>query len=297
MSMCILNWYSDRGFELDLDAEDEDIALRLAAVAVPADGTGELQAGVELDRLEILFKAHVDVSGEPGQIVEAKVILSDQSELAFIAKVEDVETGEILDFKSLHKVRLPTGVPESGGPRPRAQSEDELDWEDETTLEKMIVAAPETTRSDLPKPTPLSFDEEDEEPTEKPGKGLQALLKALVSVDEPGAPEHAPTEPEVNIAALLGAAKAAEPPEPEDQAFSPEQSAKGFLELLIARDALEIEDGHELTELIAGTVPILEMRTTPERQASVLSEWLLEQPAVADLFVDDEELGTLLEQW
>ena len=61
-----LNWTSDRGFELDLEATDGDISLRLGPVPVPADGTGTLRAGVELDRLEILFKALVDVGGAPG---------------------------------------------------------------------------------------------------------------------------------------------------------------------------------------------------------------------------------------
>ena len=63
------------------------------------------------------------------------------------------------------------------------------------------------------------------------------------------------------------------------------------------REALEIEDGHELAELVDGTVDVLAMRVPTEVQAGQLSEWLLEQDAVADLFVDDEELGTLLEQW
>ena len=122
MSVCILNWTSDRGFELDLEAQDEDVALRLAGVPVPADGTLELSDGVPLDRLEILFKAHVDVAGEPGQIVEAQVKLVAPGTLSFSAKVEDVETGEVLDFKSQHPIKLPSGVPESGGPRPKSQS-------------------------------------------------------------------------------------------------------------------------------------------------------------------------------
>ena len=64
----------------------------------------------------------------------------------------------------------------------------------------MIVGAPETAKSDLPKPTPVRLVEPPEE-DEKAEKGLSALLKALVSFDKPEAPEHEPTEPEMNIAA------------------------------------------------------------------------------------------------
>lgn len=296
MSVCTLNWTSDRGFELDLEAEEDDVALRLASVAIPADGTVELSRGVSLDRLEILFKAHVDIAGEPGQLVEAEVKLVEGNTLSFTARIEDVETGEVLDFQSSHTIRLPSGVPASGGPRPASQSEDELDWDDETTLEKLIVAAPETSRSDLPKPTPVDFDDDSDE-EEKPGKGLQALLKALVSFDKADAPIHEPTEPEVNIAAILGAARVQEPTPQHDQQLTPEDDARGFLQVLLDRDALEIEDEHEIDELVSGTVRVLAMRGGPERQAAALSAWLLDQPAVADLFVDDEELAELLSQW
>lgn len=296
MSTCSLNWSSDRGFELDLEAEDDEVALRLSAVAVPADGTEELMAGVALDRLEILFKAHVDVGGEPGQLVEAVVRMADAATLVFSARIEDMDSGEIIDFASTHAVKLPRGVPASGGPRPQVQTEDDLDWEDEHTLEKMIVAAPETA-SDVPKPTPIDFDD-DEEPapsTKTPPRGLQALLKALVDVDDPEAPMHAPTEPEVDIAAILG--KAAAPVPQGDQVVTPESSARSFLDLLVDRDGLEIEEGHDLDELVSGTANILEQKGSPERKAHRLSEWLLAQPAVADLFVDDEELADILSQW
>jgi len=284
MQPCTLNWTSDRGFELDLEAVDDDVALRLSGVAVPADGTTELEAGVGLDRLEILFKAHVDISGQPGQLVEATVTLSANSELEFVARIEDVETGELLDFKSRHPVTLPEGVPVSGGTRHLAASEDDLDWEDDTTLEKMIVNAPETTGAD------------GAEPSDGEGqRGMAALLRALVSMDDPGAPEHAPTEPEVDIAAVL--AQAAAPPEPEDQQVSDADAARGLLKLLVEQDGLEIEEGHDLEELVSGTVQVLAMPARPEAQASALASWLLDQPAVADLYVDDEDLAGILEQW
>ncbi len=66
MASCTLAWFSDRGFELDVEIADDDVAIRLAAVPVPADGTDELRLGVELDKLDILFKASVEIEGESG---------------------------------------------------------------------------------------------------------------------------------------------------------------------------------------------------------------------------------------
>ena len=123
------------------------------------------------------------------------------------------------------------------------------------------------------------------------------LLRALVSLDDPAAPELAPTVPEVDIAAVLAHAATAAPAEPEDQQVSDRDAARGLLNLLIEREGLEIEEGHELEELVPGTVSVLAMPARPEAQASALASWLLDQPAVADLYVDDEDLAGILEQW
>ena len=90
MLQMTLNWSPITGFELDLTAEQQDIALRMAAVPVPADGRIQLREGVELDRLEILFKAQCDVAGGPGQLTEATVsLVEDDTKLRFVAQVED----------------------------------------------------------------------------------------------------------------------------------------------------------------------------------------------------------------
>lgn len=288
---CTLNWYSDRGFEMDLDAEDDEVSLRMVAIPIPTDGTAELRAGpVELDRLEILFKAQVEVQGEPGQLQDARVQLIEhegQAHLELSAKVEDVETGELIQFHTKEPVKIPSGAPERGGPRPMPADEDELDWEDETTLEQMVVNAPETTsRADR------EDDEEIEEERPRPAAGgLKALLDALANLGE-------------GEEAELGAAEE-EPPGPveapagriEDQTFTKEEEAAGLLKLMIERDALELEDEHELEELVPGVVRILSRQSGPEGKATALSTWLLDQPAVADLYVGDEELAEILEHW
>jgi hypothetical protein len=192
MGSATLHWYSDRGFELDLEAAEDDVAIRLAAVPVPADGTAELRSGVDLDRLDILFKAVVEINGEPAQLHDARVQLVEeeaQPALSLDAKCEDAETGEIVPVRWTVQVQVPDGVPLSGGPRPVPTNEDDLDWEDETTLEQLVVNAPETPQ----------FDDDDERLTppskaSAANKGLQALLQALARVDDDEANPETPTE-------------------------------------------------------------------------------------------------------
>src|SRR5690606_30899791 len=108
-----------------------------------------------------------DVHGEPGQLVEAHVRLVEEDgreHLELTARIEDVETGGLLSFRAHEPVRVPPGVPARGGPRPKPADEDELDWEDETTLEQLVVNAPEA---------PARPERDDDEPI--PARGLSPL--------------------------------------------------------------------------------------------------------------------------
>lgn len=317
MASCTLNWYPDRGFELDLDVENEEIAVRMAAVPIPVDGTVALRAGaIDLNRLEILFKAKVDIDGEPAQMQEATVQLVDDGAdhlIALSARVEDVETGEILPFDAKVAATVASDAPDAGGPQPEPPDEDELDWEDETTLEQMIVNAPEATSR-----------EEADARRSTGGGGLQALLHALANLDDdldpeapadaelhevpaPEPPADAPPEPEPEadplaglLRGVLGGANgpdAPDEPDADDQSISPIDEALGFAKLLLDRGDLELEEGSEAAELASGMVPILELPVSAESKAAALSAWLLDQDGVADLFIDDEDLAALLEQW
>lgn len=287
MSSCTLQWYSDRGFELDLVAEDEDVSLRMVAIPLPADGMHELRAGpVDLDRLEILFKAQVEVQGEPGQLQDARVQVVAEGAgdvLELTATVEDVETGDLIRFVARSPVQVPSGVPERGGPRPNPPDEDELDWEDETTLEQMIVNAPESTarhgKEDL---------DEIEDNRPRRSGGLKALLDALANLGEEETDDDA-SEPEPSPAPAAFVR--------EDQQITVDEEAMSLLQLLVDRDSLELEEDAELSDLVAGVVRVLEQRGNPEAKAKALSAWLLEQTAVADLFIGDDELAEILEQW
>ncbi len=284
-----LNWNPERGFELDLDLEHDGVVLAMSGMPVPADGTKELSKGVELHRLDVLFKSQATVEGEPGQVHECTVTLKGDK-LRIDAKVEDVETGEIARVQVTIDANLPRGVPESGGPRPVPEDEDELDWEDETTLEKMVVEPGDRT----PGPAPTAG--------EPSAKGLQALLRALVEgpelTDEADLPsddvseEEPPAAPEPAKRAASGARSPV-----DDQSMSPEGEALALVELLIHGDNLELEEDFEARDLVEGVVGILAMPFSAERKAGMLSEWLLDQDAVADLYIGDDDLAQILEQW
>ncbi len=284
MASCTLTWFADRGFELTLEVTTDEVVLRLDAVPVPADGTAELGGGVELHRLDVLFKASVMIEGEPGQIREAQVRLVEGEggpQLHLDARCEDVETGEILPLEAELAVAVPGEAPEAGGPRPKPLDEDELDWDDETTLEALVVGGPEAS-------TPEG------DPPEAGARGLKALLEALANIDDEDLPPEGLNEG-------LNGRHPARPTEPErsegDQSMGAAEEAQGLLELLLRGENLELEEGCAVGALVEGTAAVLALELSPEAKASQLSSWLLDQDSVADLFIGDEDLAAILEQW
>jgi hypothetical protein len=308
MATSTLKWFADRGFELDVEVADEGVALRLVGVPIPVDGLTELRKGAELDRLDILFKASVEIEGEPAQLQDARIQLvteEGKDALDIDARCEDVETGEVIPFRVRLDVAVPKEAPAAGGPRPTPTNEDDLDWEDETTLENLVVNAPESSATEEPDaPAP--------EAAPGSGKGLQALLDALARLDDEDTDEEAAldkesakTDPGPRKKKPAGASRAATapnvPPEPtsdeDDQSLGLEEEARGLLDLLVRQESLEIEEGAEVADLVEGVAQILAATIPPEAKATRLSEWLLSREEVADLYIGDEDLAGLLERW
>ncbi|MCO4743176.1 MAG: hypothetical protein KC912_00205 [Proteobacteria bacterium] len=280
-----LGWTEKRGFELDLAANEDGVLVRMTGVPVAADGTDALTANaIELHRLEILFKADVDISGTPGQLQEATIQIRG-SKLAFTAKIEDAETGESQDFASETALQVAVGAPKAGGKIAASVEEEELDWEDENTLEQLFGDVMPMSTSEVRKPKP--------EPGPA-GGGFAALLKALAGADPDG--HHATQE----VARPSPAPFQNDPLpdlEPPSPAFSVEQEAKSFLALLLEHEHLELVEGHTMDELVSGLAPLLAAGVGPVSKASALSNWFLEQDAVEELYIDDESLAGLLEAW
>jgi hypothetical protein len=82
-----------------------------------------------------------------------------------------------------------------------------------------------------------------------------------------------------------------------DQSLSEDAEARALLDLLIGREALELEEDGTVSMLVPGAASLLALETSSDHKARAFSSWLLEEPAVADLYIDDEALAALLEQW
>ena len=290
------------------------MTVAITAIPVSADGSVELLAGpIELDKLDLLFKAQVDVGGIPGQVHEGQISFT--SHLATLdCVVEEVESGELIDFQCRAPIAIPKDVPKAGGPKPIPSDDAELDWEDDDTLEAML-GEPSSTAEISFKDSGL--DESDTTETlaaDAPKeKGLDALLKALLTSDGPkldtppaaSAASAAPASEDALesddglsgmgadslFSALLGGALTDEP-EDLDPA-----NAKGLLSLMVESGDLELEDDADLDDLVPGAAPIVASPRPSSAKAVALSEWLFEQDGVAELYMDDESLASLLEQW
>ncbi|MFK7929849.1 MAG: hypothetical protein AB8H79_16770 [Myxococcota bacterium] len=328
-----MRWYPERGFELDLNGAVGEITFTLVSVPVPADGTDELRAGpLELDKLEILFKAQVDVGGAPGQLAEASIRFepgANGEQVILTALVEDAESGETTPIEVSVDVTVPNDAPTVGGPRPKPADEADLDWDDDDTFEAMFKD-PLTQEDPLPLAgrAGMDFDEDDQDFLGGGGTGqggpevseaaYDRLFKAILSPDsgpedtesvlkataEPTPAAPAAPEPEASampssghaslLAALLGGGDATI----ESSAIGDDPAdARGLLEFLVEREELELEPDHTVDELVAGAAPILASPKPPSARAAALSEWLFEQDAVAELYVDDDSLASLIEQW
>ena len=215
----------------------------------------------------------------------------------------------MIDFQCSAPVSIPKDAPESGGPKPVPSDDAELDWEDDDTLEAML-GEPSSTAEIAFKDAelePKSTSVPDDTANAPKEKGLDALLKALLSTDGPKLDEEMPAshddgDDEVSdelppsgadslFGALLGGALSDEP-EDLDPA-----NAKGLLSLLIESGDLELEEDAELDDLVPGAAPIVASPRPSGAKAAALSEWLFEQDGVAELYMDDESLASLLEQW
>lgn len=298
-----LRWYADRGFELDLNAVVDEVTLTLVAVPIPADGAIELRGGdLVLDPLEILFKAQVDLDGVPGQLTRAtaRIVLGGGGEVIEIdAEVEDAETGDRTPLSVKAPVVVPLGVPLAGGPKPQPKDEADLDWEDDDTFEAYFKD-PLTQEDPLPVGGPLRDD--DSEVPEDTG-----------SASAPPPQPRSSSASDAGFARLLSALRQAsdEPDDDEEEELgegfdergrvvpmvADPADARGMLRYLLDQEQLELEGGHSVDELVQGAAPILASSKSSAARAEALSTWLFTQDAVAEVYIDDDALASLISQW
>lgn len=124
-------------------------------------------------------------------------------------------------------------------------------------------------------------DEGDEpEGAPAPGGGANALLAAIFGGDGGGD--------------LMA-------PEPEDESADAEAEdpagARSMLQWMLDHSQLELEPGAELDALALAFAPILSPLLGSPDGASEAADWLADRPEVAELFISDEHLQALMDQW
>ncbi len=295
MSEGRLDWDAERGFRLTLHASSSEAVVRIDDMPVPADGTVELAAApVALDRLEVLFKAVVEIEGQPGQIRSATVQLVGD-DLVLEAEVEDAETGDVLPFSARLGVALAANVPAAGGPRPGPLDEDSLDWDDDTTMERLFGGKEDG--GPVPKVTVRKG-------------GIESLLQAISRLDENDSEGGADDEEEDDLddgdefdesedpeEAMLSEYDTDEPPVRKSKVSGANSEALELLRMLVQREGVILQAGVGPEALADGVAAVLARRGSAEKKAEALSAWLMAQDAVEDVFIDDEELASVLERW
>jgi hypothetical protein len=280
-----LTWSADVGYQLAFTGVSDTLTVAIEGIPVPADGSIELCAGpLELDKLDLLFKAQVDVGGLAGQLHEARVSFGPRvAKLTCV--IEEVESGELIDFECEAVWSAPSEAPESGGPRPVPFDDEDLDWEDDDTLEAMLGESPEAgsaLKADEASPSEPA----DDVPQEVTPKGLEGLLKALLGggsdLMEEALPEALASESSETL---------------EEEPVLDPGDAHGLLDLMVQAGDLELEEGFSVDELVSGAAPIVGGNRPSSAKATALSNWLFQQDSVAELYLDDESLASLLEQW
>ena len=74
-------------------------------------------------------------------------------------------------------------------------------------------------------------------------------------------------------------------------------SARGFLELLVNNEKMEVLPGADMDALAAGLSPILAMEERHRVKAEAVLDWLLDQEDVEDVYASDDELVALVRAW
>jgi hypothetical protein len=86
-----------------------------------------------------------------------------------------------------------------------------------------------------------------------------------------------------------GAAPPGEPPE--------DPHARRLLELLVEHGSIELENTQPPPGLVAAASSILDTTRSVAAQAAKLEELFMNDDAVAEVFIDQDELGELLKRW
>lgn len=73
-----------------------------------------------------------------------------------------------------------------------------------------------------------------------------------------------------------------------------EREVRHLLARLVENEDLELEDDADLDRMSIRLAPELEESRLPQRRARIVANWLLVQPEVVDLYIDDDALSRMV---
>ena len=74
-------------------------------------------------------------------------------------------------------------------------------------------------------------------------------------------------------------------------------SARGFLDLLINNEKMEVCEGADIDALAQGLAPILAQEERHRVKVEAILDWLLDQDDVEDVYATDDELVAVIRAW
>lgn len=119
------------------------------------------------------------------------------------------------------------------------------------------------------------------------GGGIDRLLSALFNGGGGGGGGEAEVDDE----------DAADLDDDVDAPPAIDPSALAFLNLLLEHDLIELTETGDKGRVANGMAIFLEPGDSARRRAEALTDWLLEQEDIEDVFADDETLIKLLKRW
>ena len=170
----------------------------------------------------------------------------------------------------------------------------EMDLDDFLAAYEAATQKPKAPKNERAEPTPeagLLSAPADTQPVEQTEPGPAA--------PEPEAVQNETDDPGLDALGRLFAEIADLDEDDLDGEVTEEEvtSARGFLDLLINNEKMEVCEGADIDALAQGLAPILAQEERHRVKVEAILDWLLDQDDVEDVYATDDELVAVIRAW
>ena len=217
---------------------------------------------------------------------------------------DEGEAGEENVQESAHRKPQLTGLEDGLEEEADFGSVSEMDLDDFLAAYEAATQKPKKPKNDRAEPPP-------EDGLLRPPTAQQNVSEPEIEIESQPAEspkeEVSPSEQEGSGLGALGRLFAemanVDESELEDDGLDGElteeeiTSARGFLDLLINNDKMEVVDGADIDALATGLAPILAQEERHRVKVEAIIDWLLDQDDVEDVYATDDELVAVVRAW